>query len=536
MSTSAVSPRERDDAVRRLAKRRGVGFTILGVLSALVFTAVFLVPLVLPPRQKVASSWPSTTWETAAPEEQGLDSAILADALETMQSRDLRIHSLTIIRNGYLLLDANFYPYDGSQPHNMASVTKTITATLIGIAADQDKLRLDQPVLSFFPERTVAKRDARKERMTVRDLVSMSSGLECLGPPDYPDEPTLWQMEASSDYVQFALDLPMANEPGTTWSYCSPGTHLLSAILTRATGMTELDFARENLLEPIGIHDVIWPADPQGITRGWADVYLSPGDAAKLGYLWLRGGFWYGRRVVSEGWLKDSVKVHTRVPGDQDYGYGWWIDRDGEFGQFAAQGRGGQRVLVLPTINTIVVTTGGGLDSGVATDLLAPALLDVEHPLPANPASAARLEEAIARVARAPAPATVPPLPDTARLVSGRTYTFDPNPLMLGTMTLDFTTPGDPSLLLTFTGGTPARGSTIGLDGLFRMSPGENGFPIGERGYWLDDTTFVVDYDQIANIDPFVLQVRFEGNSVTMDIRDRTRIEGVRVVGQAHDG
>lgn len=534
MSTLPASSRDPGAGWRRVSKHQRLGITIMGGLTALVLV-VLVAPLVLPPRQQVASSWPSTTWETAAPEEQGLDSAKLADALEEMQSRNLRIHSLTLIRNGYLLLDANFYPYDGSQPHNMASVTKTITATLISIAADQGKLRLDQPVLSFFPERSVANRDSRKERMTVRDLVSMSSGLECLGPPDYPDEPTLWDMEASSDFVQFTLDLPMATDPGTTWSYCSPGTHLLSAILTRATGMTELDFARENLFEPIGIHDVIWPADAQGITHGWGDAYLYPHDAAKLGYLWLRGGFWYGRRVVSQGWLEDSIKVHTSVPGDQDYGYGWWIDRDGEYGQFAAQGRGGQRILVLPTINAIVVTTGGGLDSGEATDLLAPAVVDVEHPLAANPAGVARLEEAIVRVASTPTPAPVPPLPETARLISGRTYTFEPNPLLLDTMTLDFTRPGDPSLRLTFTG-APPRESMVGLDGVLRMSPGENGLPIGERGYWQDESTFIVDYDQIANIDPFVLQARFEANSVIMDARDRTRMEGVRLVGHTNDG
>ncbi len=502
-------------------------------MAALVLGAVLVVPRVVPARQSVASSWPTSGWDKATAEEQGLDSAKLAAALDEMRAKNLRIHSLTLIRNGYLLLDVNFYPYDGTQPHNMASVTKTITATLIGIAVDQGKLQLDQPVLSFFPERIIANRDSRKERMTVRDLVSMSSGLDCLGPPDYPDEPTLLEMESSSDFVQFALDLPMAPEPGTTWAYCSPGTHLLSAILTRATGMTELDFARENLFEPIGIHEVIWPADAQGITHGWGDVYLYPRDAAKLGYLWLRGGVWDGRRLVSQGWLEDSVKVHTQVPGDQDYGYGWWIDRDGEFGQFAAQGRGGQRVLVLPTINAIVVTTGGGFNSGDATDLLGPALVDVEHPLAANPTGVARLEEAVASVAAAPTPSPVPPLPETAQTISGRTYAFEPNPLTLHTLTLDFAVPGDPTLRLTFIGDEPVRSSTIGLDGVFRMSPGEFGFPIGERGYWQDDNMFVVDYDQIANIDPYMLQLRFEGDGVTMDFRDQTRIEGVRLVGHA---
>lgn len=538
MSTSVVRAKgadqgQPDSSLRRRANRRWLGLTLLAGLAALIVLAVFVAPLILPVRQTVSTSWPATSWDTATPEEQGLDSGRLAEAVQAIDARNLRIHSLTLVRNGYQLLDANFYPYDGKEPHNLASVTKTITATLIGIAVDQGKLRLDQRVLSFFPEWSIANRDARKDRMTVRDLVNMSAGFDCLGPPAYPDEPTLLEMEASSNFVQFALDLPMAADPGTTWSYCSPGTHLLSAILTRATGVSALEFARENLFEPLRIHDVIWPADAQGITHGWGDVYLFPRDAAKLGYLWQRGGFWYGRRVISEGWLRDSVKVHTRVAGDQDYGYGWWIDRGGEFGQFSAEGRGGQRVLVLPAINAIVVTTGGGFNAGEATDLLGPALVDVQHPLPPNPAGVARLQEALAKVASAPAPNAVPPLPQTAQAISGQTYAFEPNPLTLRTLTMDFAGPGDPTLRLTFANDEPARQATIGLDGVFRMSTGAHGLSLGQRGYWQDENTFVLDYDQIANIDPYLLQMRFERDSVTLDVRDRTRIEGLRLVGEA---
>lgn len=167
--------------------------------------------------------------------------------------------------------------------------------TLIAIVAEQGKLNLDAPVLSFFPDRTIANRDARKERVTVRHLANMANGMESVCFAN--DEGTLNEMTASPDWVQFALDCKMTSEPGYTFCYDSPGMHLLSAILQKATGMTTLEFARQNLFGPLGIRDVIWLTDPQGYTHGWSDLYLHPRDVAKLGYLWLNKGTW---QVASE--------------------------------------------------------------------------------------------------------------------------------------------------------------------------------------------------------------------------------------------
>jgi CubicO group peptidase (beta-lactamase class C family) len=132
--------------------------------------------------------------------------------------------------------------------------------TLIGIAADQGKLKLDDPMLSFFPDREIANRDERKERITVAHLASMSSGMQCAA----DDEITMDKMRASQDWVQFALDRQSLREPGTKFAYCSLDMHLLSAILQQATGMTTLDFAQKYLFEPLDIQDLYWPADPPG--------------------------------------------------------------------------------------------------------------------------------------------------------------------------------------------------------------------------------------------------------------------------------
>ena len=214
-------------------------------------------------------------------------------------------------------------PYNSAELHDFASVTKSFMTTLIGIAIDQGKLKLDDKVLSFFPERTIANRDARKEQMTIKDLVSMRNGFESGCLPG--DPPTIAAMMSQPDYVQAALDRKMVAEPGTENCYDSPGMHLLSAILQKATGMTALEFARQNLFAPLGIQDSYWNADPQGITHGWGDLHLKPGDAAKLGYLWLNNGVWDGKQIVSKNWVKDAVAYHSEFGGGDGYGYGWWL-------------------------------------------------------------------------------------------------------------------------------------------------------------------------------------------------------------------
>lgn len=246
--------------------------------GVLVLAVVALLVLVLVPRlrgpEPVATPaywWPTQGWRNSTPEEQGIDSAKLAEALLTIREQNINIHSLMLIRNGLVVTDATFYPYDGKDGHDVASVTKSLMTTLIAMAADQGKLQLDQPMLSFFPNRAIANRDARKERITVRHLANMASGLDCT---KERDEATLKEMWTTDDWVQFVLDRQVKWEPGTQFVYCSPGSHLLSAILQQATGMTALEFARQNLFEPLGIRDVIWPADPQGVTRGWGDIRL----------------------------------------------------------------------------------------------------------------------------------------------------------------------------------------------------------------------------------------------------------------------
>lgn len=189
--------------------------------------------------------------------------------------------------------------------------------------------------------------------MTIEHLLTMSSGLECRDSYRY-HWIGLQQMRASADWVQFMIDLPMAQEPGTHFNYCNGVTFLLSAILQQKTGMAALPFAEEHLFKPLGISGASWPSNPQGITVGFGKIYMRPQDMAKFGYLYLTNGLWEAKQIISSRWIKDSTRKHVSTKGLMDYGYQWWTTESDEY---AAMGYGGQFIFVVPRKNIIAVFT-----------------------------------------------------------------------------------------------------------------------------------------------------------------------------------
>jgi CubicO group peptidase (beta-lactamase class C family) len=437
----------------------------------------------------------------------------LAEALEEVRSSFIQLHSLLIVRDGSVLVDAYVYPYDESLYHDVASVTKSVVSTLIGIAATRGELDLDAPIVSFFADREIADLNEDKERITVRDLLSMSSGLAC---SDWPSEQTQPQMRESPDWIRFVLDLDTVEEPGTTFSYCSPGMHLLSAILQQATGMTALEYARQELFEPLGIGDVYWPADRQGISHGWGDLAMHPRDAAKIGFLYLQGGVWDGRRILSPEWVAEATTPQVRTGRAEDYGYGWWVSPPGEEPAFfRADGDGGQRILVVPSLDLVIVTTGGRYSERLF-EALATATGSLE-PLPPNPTGVDRLQAVVDALALGPEPEPIPELPATARRISGRTYVFHEELFGIRSLNLDFDRSSSIATFRLDLASEPGpRLDRVGLDGVFR--PSLEGRPIVARGYWDDPRTFVIEIDEGPGLRTYELRLLFHGRAVRLDV------------------
>lgn len=501
--------------------------------------------------QQKTPPWPTADWPTATPESQGVDSAQLATALEQVRPPRQNIHSLLVVRNGYLIAEAYFFPYDGKQPHDLASVTKSLTATLVGLAIAQGKIKsVQEPMLSFFKGRKFANPDPRKERITIEHLLTMSAGLDCAG----RGEPALWGMLSASDNVQYMLDRPVIAEPGSTYGYCSGGMHLLSAILTQATGLRAEAFAQKYLFGPLGIRSANWPQDPQGINHGFGNLHLLPRDLAKLGLLFLNQGKWDGQQIVPAEWLKAATSSHIKTggAGTSDYGYGWRVPPSGNAVAFEASGRGGQQLSIVPSKNTVIVFNGGGFSTGEAMKLVLPAL-KADLPLPENPVAVAQLKAAIAAVAQPPAPLETTPLPALAQTISGQRYELPDNWLGLRAFTLTFRKTDGPALaklefvpaLKQYQFGLSAKVRGLGVltesrpVGLYGVplitNDGIMGSSVGLKGNWEDAQTFVLEYDEIASTNGYRLRLNFTESGVNVQAKERTGLFDEKFVGKLVD-
>jgi CubicO group peptidase (beta-lactamase class C family) len=460
------------------------------------------------------STAPEGEWPTASPEQQGFDSAEIAVVIEEIDSKELPVDSLQVARNGALVLDAYFYPYVGDRPHDLASVTKSVTSTLVGIAIDQGLLTLDQNLIASFPELVPLPPTDGKEDIELRHLLTMTSGLDC---GRSPGEPEFNAMLGSDDFVEYALGIPMAVPPGAEFAYCSPGTHLMSAMLSDSADSSTLEFARRNLFGPLGITELVWPTDPQGVNRGWGDLQLYPLDLAKLGQLFLEGGEWNGDRVVSKEWVDEATRAHVLADTDgTGYGYQWWRPAAFE-GVFQAIGRGGQTLIVWPEKNLVAVLTGRGVDATGEVALALAAALKGDEALPPNREGNARLNAAIQEALKPPPVQPIAPLPPMAEEVSGKVYRLEPNQFDVKCIALHFDSASEVRFDLSL--GSGDFELPVGMDGVPRFSEsGPTGIPVGVLGQWSEPSVFSMRYDEIAGPNHLRIRGDFGDSAETVEL------------------
>jgi CubicO group peptidase (beta-lactamase class C family) len=247
------------------------------------------------PQGSAEATWPTKSWAVSTPEEQGVDSAGLARLIETVGTR--KQDSLMIVRHGKIVTEAYYAPFAGGVSHDLRSVTKSVTGTLTAIALRDGFFdSVDHPVMDYFSDRQVSNIDDNKKAMTIQSLLDMTSGIKWQEKAYTPDEPLL-RMYASPDPTAFVLNQPMSGAPGSKFYYNSGNPYLLSALITKKTERSALDFAKKELFEPLGITSAKWGGvDAQGVTDGEAGLSLSPHDMARVGYLYLHNGMWEASR------------------------------------------------------------------------------------------------------------------------------------------------------------------------------------------------------------------------------------------------
>lgn len=509
---------------RNIFRRLGIVFVLIAFLASCAPSA----PTPNPP-----AYWPTAGWRSTTPEEQGMDSEILANMVEHIQVEKLDLHSLLIVRNGYLVSELYVYPYSAEQAHWVFSVTKSVIGTLVGIAIQGGYIKdVHQTLFSLLPDQGAGNLDEEKKVITLEDLLTMTSGLDC----NENREPGKAVMEASPDWVQFMLDQSMVARPGTKFNYCTSSVQLLSAVLQNATGMSARQFANKTLFAPLGIQPALearWPSDPQGISIGGYGLALTPREMAKLGYLFLNQGQWDGKTVVPADWIATSTTSHANRGDKKEYGYLWWLDPQGKW--FAALGRGGQHIFVYPAENLVVVFTAALPYSNDADLIPLQKLLDqyilpaikTDQPLPANPKGLTRLEAGIQAQAQ-PERILPQPLPVIATQISGKVYALEENPF--GWQTIVFTFPGGADeAKITVNGVVDAP---IGLDNLYRTLLGQDDtFPQGFRGRWDNQDIFVIESVTIGQIAHEITQIQFTGNAIHINWQDMTSENRIEVKG-----
>ena len=271
------------------------------------------------------------------------------------------------VNGPYNYFSTAFHPYyQHSDLHTMQSVSKTVTSVTIGIAIARREFpaELDAPILKYFDDYKVANLDERKRRITLRDLLTMTAGLEWNEDLPYNDPKNSADlMEATHDWVQYVINQPMAAEPGKVFVYSSGVTQLLSHIFKKATGRNVDEYAAEYLFQPLGIR-YHWKHSPTGLPDTEGGLYISSASLAKIGFLFLKNGTWEGKEIVPADWVKASTSPAMKVEDEGRhwaYGFQWWLQPYGKSPEkfaWAARGFGGQELRVVPEYNLVVVFTG----------------------------------------------------------------------------------------------------------------------------------------------------------------------------------
>ena len=312
--------------------------------------------------------WPTTEWITRSPESLGMDNTKIMELDRQLSTQYKNINGIMIIRNGYSVFERynnGFGPYD---THNVASVTKSFISALIGIAIDKGYIKdVDQKVLSFFPEFPKDTQNIQKRAITLRNLLTMTTPFPW-NTNSLMQEP-LDRLRRQKDWVKYILTTLGQKGIIGKFQYSSAGVHLLSAIISKTTGMNAREFANIHLFRPIGINEIPdhemksftiddvfgknmkgWIKDPSGITTGGWGLTITLRDMARFGFLYLNNGKWENSQIISKKWVGESTTPYT-----EEYGYLWWVKNLGNLRTFTAAGFGGNIIFCIPEKDLVIV-------------------------------------------------------------------------------------------------------------------------------------------------------------------------------------
>ncbi|MBE6752881.1 MAG: serine hydrolase [Ruminococcaceae bacterium] len=365
--------------------------------------------------------------ETRSPEWAGITSASLLNLIDEAKNRNIHLHSLMVLRHGKVLTQLWWKPYAPDIPHHLYSFSKSVTAAAVGFAIDEGLLSLDDRIIKFFPRRVGEGADSRIYSVTVRHLLTMTSGIVL------SNEATMF---TRNDWVEWILNTPLIFFPGDKFVYNSLNSYMLSAILRRVTGMGLVEYLTPRLFEPLGIPVPNWDKCPLGIEAGGWGLSLRTEDMAKFCQLMLDDGCWNGRQILPEGWAQEAGRkqadssVDSKLRDCPDcssgYGYQFWMCRDGSF---RCEGIMGQFGLVMKKLDMVIVTTASRSDHLDILDLLWDVFIPYVDIIPEGTAPSSDYDElcAVAKTLEMPTPVPIQRRREVESAVTGQTYSLAGN-------------------------------------------------------------------------------------------------------------
>lgn len=287
----------------------------------------------------------------ATPESQGVESEKIREMFLALEKeKSIHLHSIMVLKNGKVIAETSFYPYQKWLWHTTYSMGKSVVSMAIGLLIQEGKLSLDTKIIDIFKKNVNLLSMLKLKNLSVEHLLTMTSGVA------FNETGAI----SGNDWVKSFLDAPLRHEPGEVFEYNSMNTYMLSAIVTEVTGETLVDYLKPRLFEPLGITKVFWESCPKGITKGGWGLFLCAEDMAKLGQLYLQKGQWNGVQILPAEWVESSTAKKVIPPkntGFEGYGYQIWTGKRER--SFAFNGMMGQNVFVYPDVQMVVVTTAG---------------------------------------------------------------------------------------------------------------------------------------------------------------------------------
>ncbi len=458
-----------------------------------------------------------------SPESQGLSSQAVLDFLDDIAQQELELHSLMILRNGNVIAEGWWSPYAPHLNHSLYSLSKSFTATAIGMAVDEGLLSIDDRVIDYFPEKLPAHLDERWRSLTIKHLLTMTTG--------HSEDPTNEVLSTPhGDWVRAFFACPLEKEPGSIFVYNTAATYMLSAILQKITGEKLIDYLRPRLFQPLGIANPTWWECPQGISTGGFGLNITTEDIAKFGLLFLNKGKWNGAQLVSAEWVEQasSPQVSNFVDDpasdwQQGYGYQMWMCRHGAY---RGDGAFGQYCVVMPEQQAVIAITAGiGEMQPVLTSLWEHILPQFGEVLPEDPELHQRLKERLENL-------SLPMLPGVwneaaAAQISGKCYEMEPNDL--GLTSLEFAAEDREIRITAYLEGAPIQlrggfGSYIPQDVATKGSGEAIAWRLGGQGpclicaTWEDDQKLVVLSRFVETPFSRTAILKFAGDELTLEL------------------